>query len=64
MRINIIAGECLPGGTRRRCPSIAKIHVLGYEPKTSLREGLIKTIDWYANDTGSQYTVNDEEIIR
>lgn len=64
LKINIIAGKRLPGGTRRRCPSTAKIHALGYGPKTSLRKGLKKTIDWYVNDTGSQYTADDEEIIR
>lgn len=64
LRINIISSERLTGGTRRRCPSIAKIHALGYEPKISLRDGLIKTIDWYVNDTGPRYPVKNEEIIR
>lgn len=64
LKINIIPGERPPGGTTRRCPSIAKIHALGYEPRTTLNEGLIKTIDWYIHDNGIQYAVSDEEIIR
>ena len=64
LKINIKAGERLPGGTRRRCPSIAKIHDLGYKPRTSLKDGLKKTIDWYADNTNSKYAVNDKEIIR
>jgi UDP-glucose 4-epimerase len=63
-KINIIPGKRLPGGTTRRCPSIAKIRSLGYEPQTSLRKGLIKTTDWYTDDTTPRYEGNDEEIIR
>ncbi len=63
-KINIIPGKRLPGGTRRRCPSIAKIRSLGYEPQTSLRKGLMKTTDWYTDDTIPRYEGNDEEIIR
>ena len=37
-----------PGSTNRRCPDITKAcSELGYEPKTSWKEGLKKTIDWY-----------------
>ena len=41
------AGPLQPGGTRRRCPSIAKLEALGYAAKTPLAEGLRKTIPWY-----------------
>ncbi len=64
LKINIITGKRLPGGTSRRCPSIAKIQALGYEPKTSLREGLMKTIDWYVHDPQSQNNADDEDIIK
>jgi len=64
LKINMITGERLPGGPRRRCPSTAKIQALGYKPRTSLKEGLIKTIDWYAYDTHSQNNVDDEDIIK
>lgn len=64
LRINLISGESLTGGTRRRCPSIAKIQTLGYEPKISLRDGLMKTIDWYVKNTGPRYPVKNGEIIR
>jgi UDP-glucose 4-epimerase len=64
LKINIIPGKRLPGGTTRRCPSIAKICSLGYEPQISLRKGLIKTTDWYTDDTTPRYEGNDKEIIR
>jgi UDP-glucose 4-epimerase len=37
------------GGTPRRCPDIAKLRGLGYDPTVSLKEGLQKSVDWYAN---------------
>jgi nucleoside-diphosphate-sugar epimerase len=38
-----------PGSVNRRCPDISKAKKdLGYEPKTSWKEGLQKTIQWYA----------------
>lgn len=37
------------GGTSRRCPDISKIRKIGYSPCVSLREGLSRTIKWYAN---------------
>jgi len=34
----------------RRCPDITKAkEILGWEPKVSLEEGLIKTIEWFKN---------------
>ena len=35
-----------PGGTKRRCPDISKLRSLGYQPQTTLEEGLDKTIAW------------------
>ena len=43
----IIPGALTQGSTRRRCPNIDKLRVLGYSPSISLREGLPKVIDWY-----------------
>ncbi len=37
-----------PGATRRRCPDVSKLESLGYQAKISLREGLAKTVAWYA----------------
>lgn len=36
------------GGTMRRCPDTTRIRGLGYAPKTSLDEGLRRTVEWYA----------------
>jgi dTDP-glucose 4,6-dehydratase/UDP-glucose 4-epimerase len=36
------------GGTPRRCPDIAKLRALGYEPKIELAEGLDASIEWYS----------------
>lgn len=44
----IVPGELPRGATRRRCPDIAKIQALGFEPRTSLREGIARTVDWYS----------------
>ncbi|MEH2487024.1 NAD-dependent epimerase/dehydratase family protein [Bradyrhizobium sp. AZCC 2230] len=39
------------GGTERRCPDIAKLTKLGYQPNVPLAQGLGPTVDWYwAND--------------
>lgn len=40
------------GCVKRRCPDISKLRSLGFEPKTSLKEGLKKTFDWYSNHPG------------
>lgn len=45
--ITIVAGELQKGGTPRRCPDIHKLKMLGYAPKISLQEGIIKTAEWY-----------------
>lgn len=37
-----------PDGQPRRCLDFSRaVEVLGYKPRTSLAEGLVKTIDWY-----------------
>lgn len=36
-----------PDGTPRKLLDVSKIHSLGWEAKTRLKEGLRKTIDWY-----------------
>jgi nucleoside-diphosphate-sugar epimerase len=37
------------GGTLRRCPDITKVRALGYQPRTSLADGIAKTARWYAS---------------
>ena len=39
----------LKGSTTRRCPDITKLSKLGYQPKVSLKEGLLKTYEWYSH---------------
>jgi UDP-glucose 4-epimerase/UDP-glucuronate decarboxylase len=42
--------ETFPGSTNRRCPNIQKaIKDFAYEPKISLKEGLLITLKWYAD---------------
>jgi GDP-L-fucose synthase len=36
-----------PDGTPRKLLNIEKLHALGFEEETSLREGIRKTIKWY-----------------
>jgi len=43
----IVRGDLKTGSTLRRCPSIAKMRALGYDPKTSIEEGLARTLPWY-----------------
>jgi nucleoside-diphosphate-sugar epimerase len=44
----ITPGPPAAGGTRRRCPDIAKLAALGYRPRWKLDDGLAPTVDWYA----------------
>jgi UDP-glucuronate decarboxylase len=45
---NISFGPLPPGDPRRRCPEITKAKtVLNWIPRTSLEEGLRKTIEWF-----------------
>ena len=46
-----------PNGQPRRCVSIEKAKIeLGFQPKTTLEEGLRKTIEWYESNLGSTKT--------
>lgn len=45
--IQVIAGELREGSPPRRCPDISKLRALGFEPRTSLQDGLAKTVQWY-----------------
>lgn len=46
----IVFDTSKPVGAVGRCPDISKARkLLGWEPKTSLRDGLVKTIMWYKN---------------
>ncbi|RIA35359.1 UDP-glucose 4-epimerase [Hephaestia caeni] len=45
--VELIPGPAAEGGTPRRCPDIAKMRGIGYEPKVSLAEGVRRTVAWY-----------------
>ncbi|PIQ85222.1 MAG: NAD-dependent dehydratase [Candidatus Omnitrophica bacterium CG11_big_fil_rev_8_21_14_0_20_45_26] len=47
IKIQIKIGELTPGSTPRRSPCIDKLKTMGYCPKVSLTNGLMKTIEWY-----------------
>ena len=47
--INIVSGPLRAGGTTRRCPAIAKLRELGYEPKHSFNDSVRRTARWYAD---------------
>jgi len=46
-RVEIVTGPPAAGGTPRRCPDIAKLMALGYQPKYSFRQGLQIVARWY-----------------
>lgn len=49
-------GPALPGEQKRSCLSFTKIkEKLGWEPKTTIDEGLKKTVEWFIN----QLTINN-----
>jgi nucleoside-diphosphate-sugar epimerase len=45
--IQLIEKPAPEGGTKRRCPDIAKLQKLGYKPQVPLAQGLPPTLDWY-----------------
>lgn len=64
IKINIITGELLSGGTNRRCPSIKKLNSLGYFPKYSLEDSLKETISWYVEKFNDNEGTNNKGILR
>lgn len=47
LQIEIEAGPLARGSTPRRMPNIDKARLLGYNPETSLADGLEATVAWY-----------------
>lgn len=43
----LVKGPLQAGGTRRRCPDIAKLAGIGFSPKVPLREGVAGLAAWY-----------------
>ncbi len=50
-RIEVVPGELARGSTARRCPDITKLRMLGYQPRYSLRDGLVIIAQWYDENT-------------
>jgi GDP-L-fucose synthase len=46
-RGEIVWDSTKPDGTPRKLLDISRIRALGWEPKTSLEEGIQKTYEWY-----------------
>ena len=47
IKITINPTDKLVGSANRRCPDMSKLNQLGFTPKYSLHDGLIKTVEWY-----------------
>jgi nucleoside-diphosphate-sugar epimerase len=45
--VRVTPGDLREGSTIRRCPDIAKLRALGYEPQVRLSAGLPPTVRWY-----------------
>lgn len=45
--LTVVPGAEAAGGTRARCPDIAKMMAIGYLPRVNLAEGLSRTLEWY-----------------
>jgi len=50
--INVLPGKLAEGGTLRRCPDISKLKKLGFNPDTSLVDGLDIARTWYIENKG------------
>jgi UDP-glucose 4-epimerase len=48
LQLRISPSAAAEGGTPRRCPDISKMRGIGYAPSVPLREGLRRTVEWYA----------------
>ncbi len=46
----IVPSEVPRGETNRRCPDISKMMSLGYQPKINFKNGILSTVQWYANN--------------
>ena len=47
-------GPAPEGATPRRCPDIAKMRAIGYEPAVPLAEGIARTVSWYLDNPRPQ----------
>jgi nucleoside-diphosphate-sugar epimerase len=57
--IVVVPGALRAGSPPRRCPDVSKLRQLGFEPRTSLREGLTATVRWYDEHAPSKPSVQN-----
>ena len=48
--VELIPGPAAEGATPRRCPDIAKMRALGFQPRVMLAEGVDRTTRWYLDN--------------
>lgn len=46
-RIDVVPGALQPGSTPRRAPDVGRLEQLGFQPRTSLEDGVARTVAWY-----------------
>jgi len=49
---DIAYNSSMPDGTPRKLLDVSKLNALGWKAKTSLREGIARTYDWYVKNKG------------
>ncbi|MCM8811689.1 MAG: NAD-dependent epimerase/dehydratase family protein [Candidatus Omnitrophica bacterium] len=58
IKIRLVPGKEVPGGTLKRCPNTEKIKKLGFSPRIPLSEGLRRTVEWYAQQKWQEQNVS------
>lgn len=56
IKVVVKKGPIQKGSTPKRCPDISKLKKLNYIPKTNIRDGLLKSVEWYKD-----YFMNNRE---
>jgi GDP-L-fucose synthase len=59
---DIVFDETMPDGTPRKLLDSKKISALGWKPKTDLKEGLLKTYEWFLIHAKTQKVANNGTI--
>ena len=50
-KVDIRSGKATHiGGTKRRCPDISEMKMLGYSPKVKIEDGVKQSVEWYLNN--------------
>jgi nucleoside-diphosphate-sugar epimerase len=62
LKIKLVPGPELKGGTLRRCPDIGKLLSLGFKPHYSLKDGLKPTVTWYLDHPAPAKKTTDPDL--